>query len=75
MDGFEQTGLYETLAAVEWEEAPCRNLRKRLAEKWHYVDADERVLRFDIQRAQELFDGWDDDVYGAVQERKLLLAP
>lgn len=64
MDGFEQTGLYETLAAVEWEEAPCRNLRKRLAEKWHYVDADERVLRFDIQRAQELFDGWDDDVYG-----------
>ena len=64
MDGFEQTGLYETLAAVEWEEAPCRNLKKRLAEKWHYVDADERVLRFDIQRAQELFDGWDDDVYG-----------
>lgn len=64
MDGFEQTGLYETLAAVEWEDAPCRNLRKRLASKWHYADADERVLRFDIQRTQELFDGWNDEVYG-----------
>ena len=64
MDGFEQTGLYETLAAVEWEEAPCRNLKKRLASKWNYVDADKRVLRFDIQRTEELFDGWKDDIYG-----------
>ena len=64
MDGFEQTGLYETLAAVEWEEAPCRNLKKRLASKWNYSDADKRVLRFDIQRTEELFDGWTDDVYG-----------
>ena len=26
MDGFEQTGKYETLATVEWEKAPCRNI-------------------------------------------------
>ena len=64
MDGFEQTGLYETLATVEWEEAPCRNLRRRLQDKWHYADANNRVLRFDIQRTDELFDGWKDDVYG-----------
>ena len=64
MDGFEQTGLYETLAAVEWEEAPCRNLKKRLSSKWNYADAENRVLRFDIQRTQELFDGWNDDIYG-----------
>lgn len=34
MDGFEQSGKYETLAAVEWEKAPCMNLRKRLKDKW-----------------------------------------
>lgn len=61
MDGFEQTGHYDTIAAVEWEKAPCRNLEKRLREKWKYNDADQRVLRFDIQRTEELFSGWNDD--------------
>jgi DNA-cytosine methyltransferase len=65
MDGFEQTGLYNTLACVEWEKAPCVNLRKRLREKWNYQDADQRVLQFDIQRTKELFEGWTDDpLYG-----------
>lgn len=61
MDGFEQSGHYDTVAAVEWEKAPCRNLEKRLRKKWKYNDADQRVLRFDIQRTDELFSGWNDD--------------
>lgn len=61
MDGFEQSGHYDTVAAVEWEKAPCRNLEKRLRETWNYDDADQRVLRFDIQRTEELFAGWNDD--------------
>ncbi len=61
MDGFEQSGHYDTVAAVEWEKAPCRNLEKRLRETWNYDDADQRVLRFDIQRTEELFVGWNDD--------------
>lgn len=61
MDGFEQSGHYDTIAAVEWEKAPCRNLEKRLKEKWKYKDADQRVLRFDIQRTGELFEGWNED--------------
>lgn len=64
MDGFEQTGKYETLAAVEWEKAPCRNLEKRLNTKWKYSDSNKRVLRFDIQRTDELFNGWKDPDYG-----------
>lgn len=64
MDGFEQSGHYQTLAAVEWEKAPCNNLRERLKSKWNYEDADARVLRFDIQRTEELFNGWDDAEYG-----------
>lgn len=61
MEGFEQSGDYDTIAAVEWEKAPCRNLEKRLKEKWKYKDADQRVLRFDIQRTDELFEGWNED--------------
>lgn len=61
MDGFEQSGHYNTVAAVEWEKAPCRNLEIRLRDKWKYSDAEQRVLRFDIQRTDELFSGWKDD--------------
>lgn len=66
MDGFEQSGKYETLAAVEWEKGPCRNLRNRLKDKWKYKNADDMVLQFDIQRTDDLFVGWtDDEEYGS----------
>ena len=61
MDGFEQSGKYKTLAAVEWEKAPCENLRVRLKDKWKYKNARDMVLQFDIQRTEELFSGWKDD--------------
>ena len=64
MDGFEQSRLYRTIAAVEWEKSPCENLCERLKTKWKYKDAESRVLRFDIQRTTELFNGWDDSYYG-----------
>lgn len=63
-DGFRQSGHYKTLAAVEWEEAPIENLRKRMNSKWHMRDAEKRIMRFDIQRTDELFEGWDDKEYG-----------
>lgn len=61
MDGFEQSGAFDTIAAVEWEKVPCKNLENRLREKWQYQDAEERVLCFDIQRTEELFKGWEND--------------
>ena len=64
MDGFEQSGKFRTLACVEWESAPCENLKKRLRNKWGYNNSEEMVLRFDIQRTAELFCGWQDEVYG-----------
>lgn len=63
-EGFKQEGHYNTVAAVEWDKAPCDNLRNRLHDKWGYMDADERVIRFDIQRTQELINGWNDNNYG-----------
>ena len=66
MEGFEETGLYETVAAVEWEKAPCENLVERLKTRWKYPNAKERVFRFDIQRTSELLNGWSNDpIYGS----------
>lgn len=64
LDGFEQSGHYNMLAAVEWEKAPCENLVRRLKDGWNIKDAESKVLRFDIQRTEELFHGWDDTEYG-----------
>lgn len=64
MDGFEESNLYSTLGAVEWEKAPCENLKIRLKDKWNYDNADEIVMRFDIQRTEDLFGGWNDIDYG-----------
>lgn len=64
MDGIEQSGGFDTLACVEWEEAPCRNLISRLKTKWGHANADKEVVRFDIQRTEELFKGFSDKDYG-----------
>lgn len=52
------------MAAVEWEEAPCRTLVNRLKTRWGHDNAEEEVIRFDIQRTDELFAGFDDKYYG-----------
>lgn len=63
-EGFEQSGRYQMLGAVEWDPAPVRELRDHLKRKWSMLDSDRRVLRFDIQRTEELIGGWDDPEYG-----------
>lgn len=63
-EGFAQTELYETKACVEWESAQCENLKKRLKDKWNIRDSSNRVIRFDIQRTEELIRGFSDQEYG-----------
>ncbi len=73
-DGFEQTQLYETLACVEWEKEPCNTLVNRLQNKWGIKKANEIVLHFDIQRIDELINGWDNDLlYGSNQGLKKII--
>lgn len=64
MEGFEKQGSFKTLGCVEWEKNPCMNLANRLKTKWNHANADEEVIRFDIQRTEELFNGFDDEEYG-----------
>lgn len=63
-EGFMKSGLYQEVAAVEWLAPQVETLRNRMRTKWGETDADERVMRFDIQRDQELFAGWDDPIFG-----------
>ncbi|WP_214778621.1 DNA cytosine methyltransferase [Exiguobacterium sp. s22] len=60
-EGFKKHGKYNMLAAVEWEKPQVLNLINRLETKWGILDAKKRVMRFDIQRTNELFEGWTDD--------------
>jgi DNA (cytosine-5)-methyltransferase 1 len=65
-DGFLQTNYYECVSSVEWLKPQVDTLRKRLKEKYGVMDSDEKVLHFDIQREEELFHGWSNDVqFGA----------
>ena len=63
-EGFLQTKHYNTLGAVEWEKAPYETLKHRLRTEWKMRNADEAVIRFDIQRTDELVGGFDDPEYG-----------
>jgi DNA (cytosine-5)-methyltransferase 1 len=60
-EGFKQNPNYNMLAAVEWEKPQIENLRNHLVNNYNMIDADERVIRFDIQRTQELINGWEND--------------
>lgn len=73
VDGFEQTDRYNTLACVEWKEKQCEVLKKRLESKYNYNNVDECVLRFDIQRTDELLNGWRDDEYGSGEGLRYLI--
>lgn len=65
-DGFLQSGKYETISSVEWLKPQVNTLINRLEKKWGYKNAKDIVLHFDLQREQELFNGWKDDkVFGS----------
>jgi len=64
LDGLKQTGKYKTLACVEWEKKQCGVLRNRLRNKYGYENADDIVVHFDIQRTEELINGFVDEKYG-----------
>jgi len=63
-DGFLHTGFYKTLAAVDWELPTVNTLKNRMSEKWGYSSADDIVINFDIQRTEELLNGFSDDKFG-----------
>lgn len=64
-EGFLQSGYYHTIGAVEWEKAPFETLKHRLISKWGHSEEENAVIRFDIQRTEELLNGFDDNEYGS----------
>lgn len=64
-DGFLQTGSFKTLAAVDWELPTVKTLKRRLISKYSYDTSTDNVLHFDIQRTEELINGYSDLLYGS----------
>jgi DNA (cytosine-5)-methyltransferase 1 len=64
LEGFKQTGLFSTTGCVEWEVKQSEVLKERLKTAYGYNNVNDIVLRFDIQRTEELINGWSDKEYG-----------
>lgn len=71
-EGFLATGKYEGLAHIEWEMPMVNTLRNRLVEKWNHSEreAKKRVVKFDIQRTDELIYGKWSDATKALYEKE-----
>jgi DNA (cytosine-5)-methyltransferase 1 len=63
-EGFKQNGGYNTIACVEWDRLPYNALLHRFKTKWGNANAEDKILCFDVQRVNELINGWDDEHYG-----------
>lgn len=63
-EGFLETKKFIGLAHVEWESPMINTLRQRLVDKWGHTEeeAQKRVVKFDVQKTEELIHGnWSDD--------------
>lgn len=63
-EGFLETEKFIGLAHVEWETPMINTLRQRLIDKWNHTeeDAQKRVIKFDVQKTEELIHGnWSDE--------------
>ena len=59
-EGFSQTEKFIFLSHVEWESPMVETLRNNLIKRWNYSqeDAKKRVIQFDIQKTEELINGF-----------------
>lgn len=64
LEGFMSSGFYNPIASVEWEKAPIDTLKHRLTTHYKIPHAEESSIWFDMQRIDELFNGFDDEIYG-----------
>ena len=71
-EGFLTTGKYEGLAHIEWETPMVNTLRNRLVERWEHseLEAKKRVIKFDIQKTDELINGKWSDATKALYEKE-----
>lgn len=63
-EGFLQSGRFNFLSHIEWEQPMVDTLRNNLVKRWGYTEekAEKSVIRFDIQKTNELLEGnWSED--------------
>jgi len=72
-EGFESSGLFSTIGMVEWDKPSLSTLVNRLKTKWGYKNAESMALLFDMQRTDELLNGWSDKKFGNSKGLKKLI--
>ncbi len=73
-DGFESTGLFSTIAVVDWNLPSLKTLINRLKEKWGRDNAQLLALHFDMQKTKDLLNGWNNDsIYGTHEGLKSIV--
>ncbi len=60
-EGFEMSGAFSTIGIVEWEKSALKTLVHRMKTKWKKDDAESSSLLFDMQRTNDLLEGWTED--------------
>ena len=74
IEGFESSGLFSTLGIVEWDSLSLKTLANRLKTKWKYENIDDLAIHFDMQRTEDLLNGWSlDNKYGSHKGLKALV--
>jgi DNA (cytosine-5)-methyltransferase 1 len=66
-EGFHQQGSYRTLSAIEWDKSALITLKNRFVKKYNHDSNSNACVFFDVQRFDELINGFDDDYYGKHQ--------
>ena len=61
-DGFKASGNFNLLAAVEWDLHAINTLRNRLKTKYNYKNPSEVAIHFDIQKTDELLNGFEGNI-------------
>lgn len=57
-EGLFQTGKFDIPLHIDWDEIPLKTLNYRLKTKYKIKDSDSHVLKFDLQKVDELLNGW-----------------
>ena len=63
-EGFLTTRKFTTLAIVDWDKPSLETLKNRMKTKWNYDNIDDISIHFDLQKIDQLQDGFSDEIYG-----------
>ena len=72
-EGFLTTRKFTTLAIVDWDKPSLETLKNRMKTKWNYDNIDDISIHFDLQKIDQLQNGFSDETYGVSRGLKSIV--